>query len=337
MPRQARIDFPGLLHHIIARGIERRPIFSCKDDYTDFLDRIEPSTARVPTQILAWALMPNHFHLLVRSGPQGMVPFMRRLMTGYAGAFNRRYRRAGHLFQNRYKSIICDENAYLLELVRYIHLNPVRAKLVRGMEDLARYPYTGHSVLMGNAKAAWQETEEILGHFSKTLDQARSKYEEFVALGLGQGKRVDLIGGGLGRSLGGGPREVPLGMRGDRQLFDSRVLGEGEFVQRVLETVQKTEELQATLIYQKVDIYSVAEKVAKKYDIDVRLIFARNRMKRVSQAKALMAFLGTEHLRQSNTEMARLLKMTPTAAGRARFRGLSLADSFDIDPLIQVS
>lgn len=128
-PGQARLDAPGLLHHIMARGIERRAIFLDKIDYAGFLQRLEISLGKSPNQVLAWALMPNHFHLLIRSGSGGVPALMRRLMTGYAAAFNHRHRRAGPLFQNRYKSIICEEEPYLLELVRCIPLNPLRAGL----------------------------------------------------------------------------------------------------------------------------------------------------------------------------------------------------------------
>ena len=100
MPRQARLDSPGLLHHVIARGIERRDIFRSSHDYQDFLARLEQGVEKDRNQIFAWALMPNHFHLLVRSGSGGLPSMMRRLMTGYAVAFNTRHKRSGHLFQH---------------------------------------------------------------------------------------------------------------------------------------------------------------------------------------------------------------------------------------------
>src|SRR5205809_93214 len=136
MPRQARLDAPGLLHHVMARGIEKRPIFMDKKDYDDFMGRIESSLSKSPNQILAWALMPNHFHLLIRSGKGGLPAFMRRLMTGYAVRFNLRHGRSGHLFQNRYKSIVCEEEPYLLELVRYIHLNPLKGGIIEDFREL---------------------------------------------------------------------------------------------------------------------------------------------------------------------------------------------------------
>ena len=126
MPRKARIDAPGALHHIIARGIEGRKIFISDRDRNDFIDRLNAILPEAQTDCYAWALMPNHFHLLLRTGTVPLATVMRRLLTGYAIAFNYRHHRRGHLFQNRYKSILCQEDTYLMELVRYIHLNPLR-------------------------------------------------------------------------------------------------------------------------------------------------------------------------------------------------------------------
>ena len=155
MPRQARLDAPGTLHHVMVRGIERSPIFKDNQDRQDFVSRIGKITQQTRTKILAWALMSNHVHLLVFSGPPGLSKFMRRLLTGYALRYNRRHRRSGHLFQNRYQSIVCEEETYLLELVRYIHLNPLRVGLVKSLEALDRYPWSGHMILMGRGKKDW--------------------------------------------------------------------------------------------------------------------------------------------------------------------------------------
>lgn len=131
MPRGARLDAPGTLHHVIVRGIEKRRIVNDVADRKNFVTRVGELSAETKTSIYAWALMTNHAHMLVRSSEIGLCTFMRRLLTGYAISYNRRHRRWGHLFQNRYKSIVCDEDAYFTELVRYIHLNPLRAKLVK--------------------------------------------------------------------------------------------------------------------------------------------------------------------------------------------------------------
>jgi len=130
---------------------------------------------------------------------------MKRLLTGYVVNFNRRHSRYGHLFQNRYKSILCQQDVYLLELVRYIHLNPLRAKLVSEYGSLAAYPYCGHGTIMGRRKNEWQDTQYVLGLFGDMKSTARSEYSRFVRSGIEQGRRADLTGGGLLRSHGDGP------------------------------------------------------------------------------------------------------------------------------------
>lgn len=337
MPRLARIDFPGLLHHVIARGIDRRNIFDRKEDYTDFLDRVEVCLEKSPNQIFAWALMPNHFHLLVRSGEKGIVPFMRRLMTGYAGAFNARHNRTGHLFQNRYKSIVCDEQAYLLELVRYIHLNPLRAGLVKTLEELGDFPNTGHGVLLGKRKLPWQNSDEVLALFSKSLFSARKDYLQFVKAGVAQGKRKDLVGGGLGRSLGGGPREIPREMTKNPQLYDSRVLGSGDFVASVLKEVEKSEDIRLTMIRQNVRLDDIAQRVSQECSVELEWLYSKNRIQKVSEAKALLVYLATEYLGKNNTEMARLMKLSPAAAGRARMRGWRFAQERNVENWFKVN
>ncbi len=149
MPRQPRLDAPGALHHVIGRGIERTKIFHDDTDREDFVSRLAGLGRDRSLVVYAWALMPNHFHLLVRTGPSSLAQSMRRLLTGYVVNFNRRHKRAGHLFQNRYKSIVCEQEPYLLEVSRYIHLNPVRGEIVPGLPALRRYPWTGHAALMG--------------------------------------------------------------------------------------------------------------------------------------------------------------------------------------------
>ena len=159
MPRKARIDAPGAVQHVIIRGIEKKDIFRTDADRRNFLKRFGTIVADSETACYAWALMPNHIHLLLRTGLMPISTVMRRLLTGYAVSFNRKYNRHGHLFQNRYKSILCQEDPYLKELVRYIHLNPLRADLVTDMTVLNTYPWSGHSVIMGKTRREWQNVE----------------------------------------------------------------------------------------------------------------------------------------------------------------------------------
>jgi putative transposase len=159
----------------MARGIERRKLFLDDKDRQSLLDRLAIILEEIQTQCYAWPLIPNHFHLLLRTGPTPLSKVMRKLMTGYAVTFNKRHKRAGHLFQNRYKSVVCEEDAYLLELIRYIHLNPLRAKLVQDINELDKYPWTGHSAILGHCKNPL--IPEVSSQKSEVGEQAPSPSE----------------------------------------------------------------------------------------------------------------------------------------------------------------
>jgi len=203
MPRQARLDTPGTLHHVIIRGIEKGKIVDDQNDHQNFVDRVGDLSIQTKTDIYAWALMTNHAHILLRSGPKGISTFMRRLLTGYAIWYNRRHDRYGYLFQNRYKSIVCEEDTYFKELVRYIHLNPLRAGLVKKIKELDQYPWCGHSFIMGERFNDWQDINYLLGWFGTKEADARQEYRNYIEDGVDQGRRPELVGGGLLRSNGG--------------------------------------------------------------------------------------------------------------------------------------
>jgi putative transposase len=239
MPRQRRLDFPGVLHHVITRGIERRNIFLDDHDRIDFLDRLELVLEKTGCRCYAWVLMPNHFHLLIRTGKTPLSLMMRRLLTGYAVGFNHRHRRHGYLFQNRYKSILCQEDTYFMELVRYIHLNPVRGRLLESLEKLDRFPWSGHGVLVGSRKAKWQERGEVLNRFGTKESSSIAGYRQFMKDGWTMGRRDDLVGGGLRRSAGGWQALQAMRQSRDYQRGDERILGDGDFVNDVLKASEE--------------------------------------------------------------------------------------------------
>ena len=235
MPRKARLDAPGTLHHAVIRGIERGRIVEDDQDRKNFVSRLGDLAQETKTLIYAWSLMTNHAHMLLRSGPSGLPKFMRRLLTGYSVTYNLRHHRSGHLFQNRYRSVVCDEDAYFRELVRYIHLNPLRAGLVRTLSELDSYPWSGHAVLMGRVKHEWQGRECVLSWFGKGVGEGRRAYRKYMGEGVAQGRRPDLVGGGLVRSYGGWSAVLSLRGKGEEaETTDARVLGKGDFVDRVL-------------------------------------------------------------------------------------------------------
>ena len=240
MPRQARLDAPGTLHHVMIRGIEGINIFADDKDREHFVTGMGEIGKTSGTRIVAWVLMDNHVHILLFSGPSGLSRFMRRLLTGYAVWFNRRHHRVGHLFQNRYKSIVCEEDGYLLELIRYIHLNPLRSHAVGSLEELDRYPWSGHGVLVGKVRQDWQERRYVLSRFGEREKQSIRAYRRFMEEGKRLGRRPELVGGGMVRSCGGWSRVLSLRSRGEEVAYDSRVLGSGEFVQGVMRDAEET-------------------------------------------------------------------------------------------------
>jgi len=234
MPRKARLDAPGTLHHVIIRGIEKRNIVNNQYDRKDFVERLGHLAEETDTAIYAWALLNNHAHILLRSSEAGLSHFMRRLLTGYAINYNLRHKRHGHLFQNRYKSIICEEDAYFRELIRYIHLNPLRAKLVQDIGELEQYLWSGHSVLIGKKKNDWQDRNYVLGCFGRQKKEAIKAYRDYVKKGIGKGQRPELVGGGLVRSMGGWSKVKSMRSKDAREMFDARILGGGDFVDQII-------------------------------------------------------------------------------------------------------
>ena len=238
MPRGARLDAPGTLHHVMVRGIEAGNIIMDDVDRHSFVSRLGTVASKTGTVIYAWALMTNHAHLLLKSGSTGLPDFMRKFLTGYSISYNKRYERHGHLFQNRYKSIVCEEEAYFRRLVAYIHLNPLRSGIVASLEELNHYPWSGHATLMQHAEHQWQELDYVLGYFGESENDARNAYLEFIRDQMTLGKQEELTGGGLIRSAGGWFEVLSMRQRGERQFSDERILGGGEFAQALIDEAE---------------------------------------------------------------------------------------------------
>ena len=325
MPRQARIDAPGALHHIIVRGIERRKIFRDDQDRLDFVDRLGDILPDTKTSCYAWSLMPNHVHLLLRTGTVPVATVMRRLLTGYAVTFNRRHRRHGQLFQNRYKSILCQEEPYLLELVRYIHLNPLRGKLIEDLAKLDVYLFTGHSFIFGKKKNSWQDTEYVLSHFADKAILARKRYRAYVKEGIEQGRRPDLTGGGLIRSLGGWSKVKDLRKAEVRVKGDERILGDSDFVLNVLESCEEHLERRYKLQAEGFNLEQVAQRTASLCGIKPEEIFAPVKYPVVVRARSLFCYWAVRELGVSATALARRLKISQPAVSISVRRGEKLA------------
>jgi REP element-mobilizing transposase RayT len=328
MPRKARIDAPGAVQHIIIRGIEKKNIFRTDADRYNFLKRFGSIISDSETACYAWALMPNHIHLLLRSGLMPISTVMRRLLTGYAVSFNRKYHRHGHLFQNRYKSILCQEDPYLKELVRYIHLNPLRADLVPDMKALNTYPWCGHSAILGKTKREWQNVEYLLTLFGKNFSSARKNYRSFVQKGVSEGRRSELTGGGLIRSLGGWQQVKAMRRAAIRFKGDERILGESEFVERVLKDAKDRLERHYDLAARGYDFERVVARVAEVLDIDFRAVLRRDKQPQTVRARSLLCFWANRELGMSTVEISRRLQISQSAVSRAARRGDQIAAQF---------
>jgi len=334
MPRKARIDAPGAVHHIIVRGIERKPIFRDSADYEGFLDRLDRLIVETSARCYAWALMSNHAHLLLKTGTIPLSTVMRRLLTWYAQRFNRRYHRCGHLFQNRYHSILCEEEPYLLELVRYIHLNPIRAGILSDINELNSYALTGHATVMGNTHRDWQDVDGVLCMFGEQVETARSAYLRFVTSGISQGRRDDLVGGGLVRSLGGWAALKHSRQDGARMMSDERILGSGEFVDSVLSQADEAYEKRTLARAKGLDLEKLVQIVADHLGTDVDSVKSAVKARRASRARGIVCFLARDRLGMKGTEIARTMHLTPSGVSKLSDKGRKDPLSEQMDRLL---
>ena len=306
MPRQSRIDATGVLHHVMARGIERKTIFRNNTDREWFLERLGTLAEKTHTSVYSFALIPNHFHLLLRSGPKGLSLFMRRLLTGYAVSFNKRYHRSGHLFQNRYSSIICEEDPYFMELIRYIHLNPFRAHIVNTMEQLDGYPWSGHYYLTRKNPFPWYDAPYVLQWFG----DSKKTYRTFIQEGIEKKHLPDLSGGGLIRSLGGLTETVH--QRNTPVRADERILGTGAFVENILK-----QNLRHRPVRERTEkMKEIIGSYCKKAGIQPVALQGGTRSRPVSHLRSEITFILVKDLGISHAEIGRQLGITTSAVSR---------------------
>lgn len=265
MARKPRVHFPGALYQVISRGNQRQRIFRSDKDRSHYLDLLSRYQKRYDFHLYAYVLMSNHVHLLVEAGEIPLAKVMQGLQQSYTLYFNRKYGLVGHLFQGRYKDIGCDRDAYLLELVRYIHLNPVRSKLVKDPMD---YPWSSHRVYLGKGSGHDEcvQREWILSQFSGRVSEALRQYKEFVLDGIGAGHREDLY-----------------------SVKGQRYLGNDQFMERV---ARRTEiELPRAI---GVDLGDIEAIVCRQYDLTVKLLQSRSKERRGSFGRLVIAYLGQE-------------------------------------------
>ena len=307
----------------MVRGIERGAIFQDEQDRKRLLDRISGVFQEERVVCYAWAFLSNHVHIFIRPLGSSISRPLRRVLTGYVGEYNRRHRRWGHLFQNRYKSVLVEEEPYFQELVRYIHLNPVRAKVVKDMGELGRYRWSGHRMIVRREEVPWMGVGEVLERFGRDRKTRMRRYKEFIRDGWDQGRRPELVGGGLIKSLGGW--EAVKGTRRrkgeSRVMSDARVLGSGEFVERALK--ESEEELSRREKYRRrgIGLAEFSGWMGVKYGMSPSELRSGVQARSVSRVRTTFIWVAVREMGYTGKEVAQWLGITPSAVSKALNQG----------------
>ena len=301
----------------MVRGLDKTNIFRDDEDKARFLERLGLNIEEGACSVYAWVLMDNPVHVLFTSGKDGISTVMRKLLTWYAQYFNRKHVRTGHLFENRYKSILCDEDTYLIALIRYIHLNPVRANIVTTLEHLDSYPWSGHRTLIGKENRSWMDVDYVLSTFGATRRKAVNEYRRFMQDGLSQGRLPELTGGGLVRSTGGWSQVLSARRSGQKEEFDDRILGSGDFVNVILKEIEEKTRRQLKLKRSGQTLAGIIEDECKKGRISPIELKGGGRRRKISALLAKIAKRGLDELGLSLAEIARHVGVTTSSIAKA--------------------
>jgi REP element-mobilizing transposase RayT len=285
MARKPRLHLPGGVYHVILRGNARQAIFFSDEDRLRGYLLLQEGTARFGYRVHGFCLMTNHIHLAVQVADTPLSKALHNFTFRYTQWVNRRKKRSGHLFQGRYQALLVDRDAYLLELVRYIHLNPVRAGLTRRPEA---YRWSGQRAYLGREPLPWLTTEWVLGQFAKRLGPARKRYAAFIAEGIRQGHR----------------EEFHRGRKGE-----SRVLGDDRFLERVCN--------QPVCIARAPALSTVLGHVCAAYDISAQALAGPARTRRLAEARAVAGWLALHTRAATLSELGARVQRDATTLSRS--------------------
>lgn len=266
MPRKPRLYVPGALYHILSRGNNRQNIFLSDHDYQKFLKVLEQIKNQRPFFLYAYCLMPNHFHLLLEVSQCPPSVILQRLLTSYTLYFNKIHQKNGHLFQGRYKAILCDKDAYFLELVRYIHLNPVRTGLVRMPSE---WKWSGHREYLDLDKRGLIDQNAVLNYFGEEGELTFSRYAAFVNEGIALGHKKELY-----------PREKESYL-GDHK-FASVLAREMERIRHKSEEKRDKQDIAG--------LEEILEKISQSEKLSPDLIRSSSRLRKVAEVRKI--FIG---------------------------------------------
>lgn len=231
--------------------------------------------------------------------------------------YNKRHRRYGHLFQNRYKSIICEEDAYFKQLVSYIHLNPLRAGLADSLFKLDWYRWGGHSIVMGRRKNSWQDRDYVLSWFGSKEKEAKINYRRYVEKSVAIGRQPQLVGGGLIRSLGGWSQVKAIRRIGEKEASDERILGSGQFVEQIIRETDLSDRYRYSERDRKQRAVDIIRKECKSRGVTVDVLQAGSRRSQVSKLRLELSAVLVDEVGLTLAEIARLLGVTTSAVARS--------------------
>ncbi len=287
MARRPRIHVPQGLYHVIARGNNRQVLFRDAGDYQEYLARVKAGLLRHNIRCYAYCLMPNHVHLLLEPGATPVSRLMQGLQGAFAQYVNRRYRRVGHQFQGRFRAILCEKDSYLVELVRYLHLNPVRAGLARSPEA---WRWSSHGAYRGSAVGEVPlERMPVLGQFHRNAVRAQRAFARFIQEGLGMGHRQEFY-----------------------ELWEQRVLGEQAFAE---ETLVPRRDVPAPPLSASVE--EILAAVAEDTGIPAARLAAAGRARGPAHARAVVAYLARELAHLPLTTVAQVVRRDPVTLSHA--------------------
>jgi len=288
MARKPRVEFAGAFYHVICRGNQRQVIFRGDADRKYYLDLLEQYRERYGFKVYAYVLMSNHVHLLIETGRVALSKIMQGLQLRYTGYFNRKYKKVGHLFQGRYKAILCDRDAYLLELVRYLHLNPER---MRAPMDAGNYRWSSHRAYLGQDSVVKIETAAVLGEFASSAGKARLAYLKFIAEGKDAGHQADYY-----------------------DVRDQRFLGDERFVEEIEGRIQGDREIKVPA--PRVKFSELLRMTAAVYGASEKELSQAGRQRKWVKARSMLVYLGREWGRVSVKELGRRLHRDPSIISR---------------------
>ncbi len=315
----------------MGRGLERRRIFSGVDDKADFLERLEIGLEQTDSECLAFAIMSNHYHLLIRVSSAPLSHLMSKLLSGYATHYNHRKKRSGYVFQNRFKSILCDADNYLLELIRYIHLNPLNAGMIDTLAKLDRYRWTGHAGVMGHHAQPWHNQKAVLQLFGQQRKRALDRYREFIRAGIKGMRDTDLSGGGLVRSYGGWESVKEFRQEHAVRIGDERILGDSDFVQAVLKNDALTVNKKTAWQQKGWDLNKLVTAVCDYFEVKPSDLQQKGRLNSLSNAKSVICYWAAHELGLSSTEIAKCMVMSQPAISKAAKRGALYCQEHEIE------